>query len=440
MENRKSCRIVREKKTSGMMKKFFVSVGLAAAGAASVHAAYAPDSTDNSKIWTLSGTLRGFYDDNYLTTPKKVGSAGFEVSPTFSLNAPFAQTEIGIRYVYGLYFYQDRERRGQNPIDQSHEFDLWLDHAFTPRWETRFEDTVTVSQEPQLGQAGAVSVDQRVNGNNLANNATLGLHTDWTELFGTQLTYQNTFYDYQNSGGTAADASLSGLLDRDENTASIDFQWKVSPETVTFIGFQYEQILYLSNEAIAANAGGNIFASSRDNRSEFGYVGLTHQFLENLSGTFKAGLQYTTYYNEPGANNAFGPYGNASLVYTYASGSYAQVGMMETRNATDTANVGANGQPTLDQESTVVYGSIDHPLTPKLIGTLTANYQYSTYHDGQFDNQNSDFVTLGVNLSYTFTPHLSSEIGYNFDWYKTAAALQQDYNRNRVYLGITASY
>jgi len=114
------------------MKKFFVSVGLAAAGAASVHAAYSPDSSDNSKIWTLSGTLRGFYDDNYLTTPKKTGSYGFEASPTFSLNAPFSQTEIGVRYIYGLYYYQTREQDGQNPIDQSHESFFW------PKGQSKF--------------------------------------------------------------------------------------------------------------------------------------------------------------------------------------------------------------------------------------------------------------------------------------------------------------
>ena len=79
------------------MKKFFVSMGLAAAGAASIHAAYAPDSSDNSKIWSLSATLRGFYDDNYNTTPHKQGSYGFEASPSFSLNMPLQQTEIGLQ-------------------------------------------------------------------------------------------------------------------------------------------------------------------------------------------------------------------------------------------------------------------------------------------------------------------------------------------------------
>ena len=51
------------------MKKFFVSVGLIAAGTASLQAAYAPvwDSMAAS-MWSVSGTLRGFYDDNYTTS------------------------------------------------------------------------------------------------------------------------------------------------------------------------------------------------------------------------------------------------------------------------------------------------------------------------------------------------------------------------------------
>ncbi|HEY1662224.1 MAG TPA: outer membrane beta-barrel protein [Verrucomicrobiae bacterium] len=421
-----------------MMKKFIVSVGLAAAGAASVHAAYAPDASDNSKIWALSGTLRGFYDDNYLTTPKKVGSLGFEVSPTFTLNAPFAQTEIGVRYVYGLYYYQKREDLGQNPIDQSHEFDLWIDHAFTPRWEARFEDTVTVAQEPGLGTPAGqpIAVDNRVEGNNLVNGANFTLTTDWTPEFSTKLNYANTYYSYQNSGGTAGAPSLAGQLDRDENLISINFQRTVSPETMAWVGVQYQQVNYLAGEAIAPG----YFSSSRDNRSYYGYGGVSHSFLDNLTGSFQLGVQYTSYYNDPNATSALGPYGNASLVYTYASGSYASIGVTETRNATDTVGINSNGQITQDQESTVIYGSINHPLTPKLIGTATVNYQYSIYHDGSVNDQAANFLQLGLNFTYTFTPHLSAEAGYNFDWYKTVSTLQQDYNRNRIYLGVTASY
>ena len=140
------------------MKKLFVSVGLAAIGTAGLQAANAPDAgADASKVWNVSATLRGFYDDNYLTTSQKKGSFGFEASPSFSLNMPLQQTEIGLKYTYGLYYYQERQDLGQNPIDQTHQFDLWLDHKFSPRWEARLEDSVVVAQDPALLTPGVVT-------------------------------------------------------------------------------------------------------------------------------------------------------------------------------------------------------------------------------------------------------------------------------------------
>jgi len=102
------------------MKKLFVSAGLAAIGAAGVHAdEYAPDvsAMDASRIWSVSGTLRGFYDSNYTTSQQPQYSWGFEVSPTISIIVPLQQTELGLRYTYGLYWYQARERQGANPIE-----------------------------------------------------------------------------------------------------------------------------------------------------------------------------------------------------------------------------------------------------------------------------------------------------------------------------------
>src|SRR5664279_3434829 len=88
------------------MKNLFICVGLAAAGTASLQA-YAQElnSMQTTKIWSVSSTLRGFYDDNYTTSANgnKQGSAGFEVSPSVQLNVPLQQTEIGIKYTYGLY-------------------------------------------------------------------------------------------------------------------------------------------------------------------------------------------------------------------------------------------------------------------------------------------------------------------------------------------------
>ena len=212
-------------------------------------------------------------------------------------------------------------------------------------------------------------------------------------------------------------------------------------ETVALVGYQIGLVNFIGNEQIAHNPIIKTFynSDSRDNLSHYGYVGAQQTFLENLTGSVKVGVQYTTYYNDPNSTSALGPYADASLIYTYAAGSYMQLGVMETRNATDTVQVDSNGRITQDQESTVVYGSINHPLTPKLMASAVGHFQYSTYNEGQYNSQSAEFYNLGLNLAYAFNRHFSSEIGYNFDYYTTAVP-GQNYSRNRVYLGVTASY
>ena len=207
------------------------------------------------------------------------------------------------------------------------------------------------------------------------------------------------------------------------------------------VGYKFEQVNFNGNEQIAVNPNtGQFYTSdSRDNRSHFGYVGVQHDFLDNLKGTANVGVQYTEYYNDPSSTSSFGPYADASLIYTYASGSYAQLGLTQSRNETDAVRVNSNGQITQDQESTVLYGSINHQLTPKLMGSVVGHYQYSVYHNGQFNSQSAEFYNAGLNLTYAFNRHLSSELGYNFDWYTTPVQ-GQGYTRNRIYLGVTATY
>ena len=84
------------------MKKIAVTIGLAAIGAANIHAAYAPDKSGD-KDWSVSATLRGFYDDNYAAVGQNArGSFGGELTPQFQIVKPFTQTELGLRYIYAL--------------------------------------------------------------------------------------------------------------------------------------------------------------------------------------------------------------------------------------------------------------------------------------------------------------------------------------------------
>ena len=95
------------------------------------------------------------------------------------------------------------------------------------------------------------------------------------------------------SGWHAGSAGEFGIL---------DLQWHVAPETMLFVGYQYQQVNYTGNEPIAFSpelafytknlANIYYYSSARDNRSHYGYIGLQHTFLENLNFNGRAGVQY----------------------------------------------------------------------------------------------------------------------------------------------------
>src|SRR5262245_35807969 len=103
------------------MKKIFATAGLTALGVASLHAANSSGlgTTEQSKFWSVSVGLRGFYDDNYAMRPNNVArdSFGFEVMPSVKLNYAGAQTYVGLSYEYTMKYYDDRVN---NSADHSH--------------------------------------------------------------------------------------------------------------------------------------------------------------------------------------------------------------------------------------------------------------------------------------------------------------------------------
>jgi len=423
-------------------------MGLAAVSVAGMQISHA-DSADN-KVWSASASLRGFYDDNYATVGNdKKGSYGLEFSPTISASVPLRQTDVGIRYTYGLYYYEERDHLGENAVDQSHQLDVWLDHAFSESQHAKVDDTFVVGQEPELLQGGT---EQRVKGDNIANNGKLDWNSDWSREFSTDIGYQNHFYDYQQSGfgpvvpGGPDTASLAGLLNRDENDASIDLQYHISSHTLVYVGYQFGIVNYTGDETIAlyqGNAATPITSKSRDNISNYGYVGAGTDLLANLRFEGRAGIQYVDYNNSGyyglSSQNEVSPYAQISLTYTYVPGSYVQLGFNQGRTSVDLPNLSNTGRVTQDQETSSLYGSINHQITSRLVGSVIGQWSHSTFNQGAFDGEADDFYTVGLNLTYNFNRFFSAEVGYNYDDLQSDVA-GRGYTRNRVYLGVTATY
>ncbi|HTB83952.1 MAG TPA: outer membrane beta-barrel protein [Candidatus Sulfotelmatobacter sp.] len=474
------------------MKKIFVSTGLAAisvAGLQSVHA----DSSDTilPKAWSISGTLRGFYDDNYDLASTKRGSWGAELDPTISYNLPLQQTDMGIRVNYGIFYYDDRRQLlgWGHSYDQQASADLWLNHAFNERWKFSFTDTLAYGYNPLLAQNLASGpATYRVNGDNIANHAAMSLDTQWTKEFGTSLSYGNDFYNYENRGATVINnpafppglylgstvkgnnsfgndptqfaslggsgASLAGLLDRVDENVGLNLTWTFSPETMILAGYTFSWSEYYGNEPIAtynyayfnptthvSTLQSYVYSSkSRDGTSHEAHVGIQHQLTANISLSATIGVEYSANDSDPFSHSDnINPTANISLSYTYSPGNYVQLGVTQSQNSTDVVQPGVNGSLTQYQNTTVVYADINHQIVHNLYATVLGRYQYSVFQGGAANQEADQQIDASINLTYNFNRHFSADFGYNFNDL-LSDLVGRAFTQNQVYLGVTASY
>jgi hypothetical protein len=441
------------------MKRIVASVGLVALGASALNSASAQAlvGPDTSKPFSVSATLRGFYDDNPSTLPNDISvkdrdTFGFEVSPSASFKWVMEQTKIDLGFLYS-YKYYDTTPAGYSGHDsQTFTFNGTLSHAFSEQLRVRASDSFVIGQEPDMLRAGnSFSTFQRVSGDNIRNYGSLGLDAQVSPTFGIGFGYDNALYDYKNSGATAAGLffpiipSISGLLDRIEHRAHIEGLYQIAPETKVLLGYQYTEIDYTADEPISGYAGlVAVMSNTRNSREHIVYVGAEHQFMPNLTGSARVGASYTDYYNDPNTDASYTPYVNATLKYAYMPGSSVTAGFSYDRNATDVVGLWNGGNYTVDAESAVVFAAINHQIDPRFFVNLMAQFQNSSLNGGLYDGTDEQYYLLGLDFEYRFNPFLSAHLGYNYDRLESdviwSGTTKRQFDRNRVYIGLTASY
>jgi len=435
------------------MRRIVVSVGLVALGTSGLKADTASSLTSEaSKPWSVSATLRGFYDDNINSVnpaivraasaaygyPYHNGTFGFEVSPAIMVAWPWEQTTLSLGYVYTFKDYQFRPIGNADTVDMTHSFNIGLDHTFNELYQCHVSDSFVIGQEPDFLRAGnTYSTYQRIPGDNIRNYGNATLDGKLTPLLGFQFGYANGFYDY------AADSPIpseAGFLNRMENLIHLDSRWQLTPETVGIIGYQYSEIDYTGGQQIIGPAFPGITSETRNSRGEYVYVGIDETFSPSLTGSFRVGGRYTDYYHDPNSATEVSPYVQLSLRWNYGLESYVQVGFVHDRSATDLVGTGlGTGNLTLDAETSAAYATINHRLAPNLYGSLTGEFQDSAYNGGQYGSDTEDFYTFGATLEYRISKNCSTQLGYNYDRLDSQIN-GRTFDRNRVYLGVTASY
>ena len=245
----------------------------------------------------------------------------------------------------------------------------------------------------------------------------------------------------------ATTPTLSSLLNRDENVVTLDTRWQIFEETVAIVGYQFEAVDFtgpVDMAGIGIGPTGPVAPDSRNSYSHFGYVGVEQTLRTDLTVSARGGFQYVDYYNNPtGSSSTVSPYGELNVNYRYMDGGMLNLGFRHQHNATDLGGVDpVSGNITLDQESSTVYGSIIQkltPISPDLTLTLNGQYQNSSFNGGTLNNETDNIYLVGVNLAYQFNHYVSGEVGYNYDSLNSDITGRQ-YDRNRVYVGVTASY
>ncbi len=443
------------------MNKIVASVGLVALGAASVHA---ESSGSPSKWWNVSATVQGFYDDNANTAPtgvpgfSPVHTFGYQLSPSIGIAVGDQQTSFTATYTFS-YLYYEKPLSGtvvnghlQNAppqkSDMDHTFNLALDHAFNERYAIHLTDSFVIGQQPDTLRAGnALTSFQRIPGDNIVNAAGIVFNGQFTPLFGIEAGYNNDYYRYD------AD-EIGDTLNRDENYAHLDARWTLSRNTVGVLGYQFGDVIYIPGSGpdaqlanpTPANPANTDTSRVRDTVSHTVYAGADHTFAPQFTGSLRAGASYYDYYNDPNDPNGFGPYGTGSLTYTYAPESTFSIGAQEGRIA---SSLTTTRSVVHDTESTTVYANLVHRIVPKLFGSVKGTFQNSIYHGGGdgINGRSDQFYEVEADLEYRFNGNFSVHGGYDYDKLvsgisvdKVLGGIPRDYDRNRFYIGATASY
>lgn len=420
------------------MKKLITSAGLVALSATGLEAAYAPGlgEVESSKLMTYSVTTRGFYDDNITTLHSNPNSAfGFDLRPSAIFNlTSLPQTFIKASYTYDLRYFFDRQ---PHAADHSHEFALKAEHAFSERYKLSLDESFVYSQEPEV--IGDVGIVIRTPASAYRNVANAKFTSRLTESLGTRLVYENTWTAYSDSGPL----SRAARLDRTEHEVRAEGTWVLDPKLVARLGYRLSVVGY-TGSLVQDNLGGLFQSDLRDQTRHTVYLGADYEFSARLKASAEAGAATTVYSSQLNVSSLVSPYASANLTYVYAEKSYLQTGVSMDRTPTDLVGDLVNGI-TSDVERLSPFVGITHQITPRITGGAVVRYSHYTYTGGRADGESENFLSPQLNIDYKINQFLMATATYNYDRLMGtdtpgAPLANRSFTRNRVFLGLTATY
>jgi len=401
------------------MNKRIITLGVAAVGVVGVQAA------DAGKVWEVTASLRGFYDDNYTTSPDQLAeeSWGIEVSPGINFTVgEGTDMEFSAGYAFGMRYYEDRESDNE---DYGHELGISLDKKFSDTSVLLLSNGLVVAQEPEILNGGT---PLRTEGDNLRNTFSARYRRVLSGSTGIDIGYGNSIFDYEEEYHSA-------LLDRSYNEVSLDVFYGMA-QTEYYAGYRYSSTDFEGDDLKVP--GLEFKPDARNNHTHSGYVGARHQLDKNILADVRAGVQNVDYYDfdlMPGLipEDETSPYVDARLEWEYSEGSKLVAGATLARGATDLQAA--------DQEITSVYAQLLHKISGRVHGTLTGRFQDAEISGGgeRLDGKEESLLLLGASLTYAIADNVWAEVAYNYDELDSDVPYRS-FERNYLSVGIGTTY
>lgn len=368
----------------------------------------AADTSESTKFFTITATLREEYDDNIFTAKTgKVSSLETDFSPSILFDLPMEDSDFSARYTFDMTYYNNRQG---DSFDLTHEFIAQYRHSFSDRFGLNLAEQFRYYTEPSLFES--IGTLYR-NGAYISNTVNGAFNAQWTPLFGTVTTYSNTIVRYE-------DAATAQTQDSMENTASQSFSFAVLPKVNYIFGAIVDNITYDQVVRGYTNYTAN--------------TGLDWQALPTLTLGGRVGGSIT---EADQSGSSVSPYGAVTLGWQLGARSSLTFNYAHDVVPTDVSV--AEGQVADRFTSNFKY-DITPDITAHLEGILThGDYTQSLILPGTVSSFTEDDYAIDTGLGYHVNSNFDVETGYIFSGVSSEASFR-DYERNQVYVGLRGTY
>jgi len=372
----------------------------------------------NRKFYTITAELRETYDDNVNTSASggKVSALETSLSPSVLVTFPIGDNNLTARYTFNLTYYSaggGGSNSSSPSVQYTHEFDGQYTHTFSERFTVSAADDFRYYTEPNIFQSTGTNYS---NGAYVSNLLSLSGTAQWTPIFSTSSSYNNTVVHYNNS-------IIGQLQDSVENTGTQSFNFAILPKISLNVGGTVDDIDYSH--------------SDRGYISYTGFVGAQWQSLPSLTFSGRLGASYTQV-AQSSQSAQLAPYGDLSM--TWKLGARSSLDFDYAHEVTPTDQIGANGQ-----NSDRFTANFSYEITPRVSTHLQGTFTIADISSGlsvggsSATSYSEDDYGIDSGVTFQYNNYL------NFDGGVTITGVSSDnslnaYNRDQVYLGVRGTY